>query len=80
MMNSRIRIYSPPAAAIDWGSFASDVKKKGRITKPIHIKEMFGFSQSTVMAVWQGKSIGLIPYLRVCKRLKMSPTQYLMER
>ena len=79
-MNGRVRIYSPPAAAIDWAQFASDVKKEGRITKPIHIKEMFGFSQSTVMAVWQGKPVGLVPYLRICKRLKMSPTLYLMER
>lgn len=75
-----MRIYSPPAAAIDWFSFANDVKVMGRITRPIHIKEAFDFSQSTVMAVWTGKPIGLIPYLRICNRFKLNPTKYLMER
>jgi len=65
---------------MNWSQFSSDVKKRGRITRPIHIKEMFDFgSQSTVMAVWQGKPIGLIPYLRICKQLKLKPLNYFVE-
>ena len=79
-MVARVKIVEPPAAVVDWSQWASDVKLEGRITRPIHIKEMFGFSQSTVMAIWQGKPVGLVPFLRVCKRLKMSPTKYLWER
>lgn len=75
-----MEIYEPPAAAIDWAQFASDVKLEGRITKPIHIKDTFGFSQSTVMAIWRGKPVGLMPFLRICKRFKLSPLSYLMER
>lgn len=70
----------PPPAAIDWEMFARDVRKIGRITRPIHIKEMFSFgSQSTVMAIWNGNPIGLIPYLRVCQMLKLPPLKYFME-
>lgn len=76
-----MKIYSPPPAAIDWPMFASDVKLEGRITRPIHIRETFDLhSQSTVMAVWQGKPIGLIPYLRICKQLGLNPLKYFMER
>ena len=80
-MAGRIRIYAPPAAAVDWAMFASDVKLHGRVTKPIHLKETFDLgSQSTVMAVWQGRPVGVIPMLRICKQLKLNPTKYLMER
>ena len=76
-----MRIYEPPPVAIDWGMFANDVKLHGRITRPKHIREMFGLgSQSTVMAVWQGKPVGLIPYLRICNQLKLNPFKYYVER
>lgn len=79
-MTVRFRISEPPAAMIDWSQWTSDVKLNGRFTRPIHIKEMFGLSQSTVMAVWQGKPVGLIPFLRICKRLKLEATSYVVER
>lgn len=70
----------PPPVVMDWAQFASDVKLKGRITKPIHIREMFDLrSQSTVMAIWRGQPIGLIPYLRVCKQLRLDPLRYFTE-
>lgn len=70
----------PPPIVMDWPKFAADVKLHGRMTRPIHIKEAFDFgSQSTVMAVWQGKPIGLVPYLRICKQLKLNPLKYFTE-
>ena len=75
------RIVEPPAAAIDWHQRSSDVKRNGRCTKPIHIRESFGIrSQSTVQAIWQGKPVGLIPFLKVSKACKLNPFIYLMER
>lgn len=65
---------------IDWQLFADHVKRRGRITRPIHIREMFDLhSQSTVMAAWRGKPIGLIPFLRICKQLQMNPLRYFKE-
>ena len=64
-------------AKFDWHQFSSDVKLKARATRPIHIKEKFDFgSQSTVMAIWQGKPVGVIPLLRVCQQLKINPVKY----
>lgn len=65
---------------VNWSQWSSDVKLHGRITRPKHIAETFSFgSQSTVMAIWNGKPVGLIPFLRVCKQLHLDATSYFWE-
>lgn len=73
------RIIEPPAAAIDWNRFAAVVRETW--PSPKAMRDSLGLrSQSTVMAAWNAKSIGLVPYLRICRRAGMNPFACFIER
>lgn len=74
-----MKLVEPPAAMIDWDSFA-DCVVSTNWSRPIDLRNQFGFAQSTTMAAWHGKPIGLLPFLRICKAMKISPMAFLMER
>ena len=63
---------------VDWDAFA-DCVCSTHWSRPVDLKREFGFSQSTVMSIWHGKPVGLTPFLRVCKRMKINPTEFLLE-
>ncbi|MET0439169.1 MAG: helix-turn-helix domain-containing protein [Devosia sp.] len=46
-------------------------------SRPIDLKRQFGFSQSTVDSAWHGRPIGLAPFLRICRAMKISPLDFL---
>lgn len=61
---------------IDWASF-SDCIMATNWSRPIDLKRQFGFSQSTVDSAWHGRPIGLAPFLRICRAMKISPLDFL---
>ena len=76
---SRIKIVEPPAVAIDWvmltDNLRSEFKSRYRMQK-----EIPGLAASTANALWNGKSVGLIPFMRACIALGHDPFVYWMER
>jgi hypothetical protein len=77
---TKIKIYSPPAAAIDWQAF-SDCIICTRWGSAYELWDDLGrTSKSTAYNAWNGKPIGLIPFLRICKKMRVDPTSFLMER
>ena len=76
---ARPRIIEPPAAAIDWNRFQYLVRETW--PSPKVFRESMGLrSQATVMNAWNGKSIGLLPYLRICRKMGANPFACLIER
>lgn len=73
-----LKIVEPPAAAIDWDQFS--IRVQVFFGRPYRLRERFHFAQSTTMAAWHGKSIGIIPFLRICKAMSVNPLVYLYER
>lgn len=61
---------------IDWKSF-TDCILCTNWSRPIDLKNQFGFSQSTTDNAWHGRPIGLVPFLRICRAMKISPADFL---
>ena len=61
---------------IDWEAF-TDCILAANWSRPIEMKKQFGFSQSTVDAAWHGRPIGLVPFLRICREMRVPPTDFL---
>src|SRR3546814_7615877 len=78
-MVARVKIQSPPAVAIDWRYFWYCVRDTW--AKRFDMKKALpGLANSTLDNVWHGRPVGLIPFLRICKRMKMDPFKFLVER
>lgn len=74
-----MRIMEPPAAMIDWQAFGDCVISTCWM-EPIEIERQLGLSHATAWRVWHGKPIGLIPFLRVCRAMKIPADSFLVER
>ena len=74
----RLKIYSPPAAAIDWEQLNTHVKEHW--ATQYEMNKQMSFAASTRNNVWHGRPVGLIPFLRLCKAVGTAPLIYLMER
>lgn len=62
---------------VDWGAF-SDCVLSTNWSRAIDLKREFGFSQSTTMAIWHGRPVGLVPFLRVCRAMNIEPCYFLV--
>ena len=60
---------------IDWRAFSVDVQD--RWTRPIDLKADVPMGQSTLMAAWHGRSIGVLPFLQTCAAMNAHPLRYL---
>ena len=56
---------------IDWKNFSSYLR--WRWARPVDMRKDVSLSQSTLMAAWHGKSIGVVPYLALCKAAGLDP-------
>src|SRR3546814_4245517 len=78
-MVARVKIQSPPAVAIDWRYFWYCVRDTW--AKRFDMKKALpGLANSTLDNVWHGRPVGLIPFLRICKRMKLDTLKFLVER
>lgn len=76
---ARLAIEEPPAAAIDWYLFKSAIRLKWDARKDL--AEATGLrSGATLQHAWDGKTIGLLPFLLICQRMGHNPLKFLMER
>lgn len=73
-----LHLYEPPAAAIDWEGFHACVLAT-RWSRLVDL-ERDGFTHGVAWRMWNGKPVGLIPFLRTCKLMKIAPLSFLMER
>lgn len=60
---------------IDWRAFSVDFQD--RYERPVDAARDLGISQSTLMAAWHGKPIGLLPFLKACQAMGAHPLRYL---
>lgn len=75
----KIKIYSPPAAMIDWAAFG-DCIISTRWRQPIEMQEELSLSHGTAHRAWHGKPIGLMPFLRICRAMHIAADKFLVER
>src|SRR3546814_19519526 len=77
-MVARVKIQSPPAVAIDWRYFWYCVRDTW--AKRFDMKKALpGLANSTLDNVWHGRPVGVLPFLRICKRMKMDPFKFRVE-
>lgn len=63
---------------IDWGAF-TDCVLATNWSRPVDLQRQFGFSQSTTMAIWHARPVGLVPFLRVCRAMNIPATDFLAD-
>ena len=63
---------------IDWQAFADCICSTAW-SRPVDLKNQLGLSQSTTMAAWHGKPIGLVPFLRICRAMKIEASNFLQD-
>lgn len=73
-----MKIVEPPAAAVDWTMFGEAVRRSWETQYAMNKRMRFG--GSTRNAAWHGKPLGVVPFLRLCKAMRVEATLFLMER
>lgn len=73
-----IEIVEPPAAMIMWDEFASAIKSNW--DKPADLHRFLGGGKSSAYRVWDGEPIGVLAFLRICKKMNQSPLHFFAER
>jgi hypothetical protein len=63
---------------IDWESFSCCILST-HWSRLVDFRNEFNLSQSTAWNAWHGKPIGLIPFLRICKRMDIPAENFLVE-
>lgn len=66
----------PDRPSIDWDAFC-DCVRATNWSRPVDLHREFGFSQVTTMAIWHGRPVGLVPFLRVCRAMNIEPCSFL---
>ena len=61
---------------VDWRAFSVDAQ--ARYERPVDMARDLGLSQSTVMAAWHGRPVGLLPFLNACQAMGAHPLRYLV--
>lgn len=56
---------------IEWADFSKQVRRKFKTQHAM--QKALDFSRSTSNRAWHGKSIGLVPFLRLCRYCGISP-------
>lgn len=76
-----LQIYEPPVAMIDWAAF-SDCIITNRWGSLAGFEQDMGLSHHMAFRAWHGHPIGVLPFLRICKRAipKLDPLSFLVER
>lgn len=63
---------------IDWWTFSIDLRAQWK--RPVDLARELCLSQSTVMAAWHGKPIGVLPMLKACRAMGAHPLRYLVDQ